>query len=218
MVRKGIPESLRCAIWITSVVRATNPHQNEKSIEDYGTLEKIKILDHGWDLIMKQVFPDASDEADAILYDFGLGKSYLEFLVRGVDNKTLEPIPKKGISALTRVLSAAHFHLDIRYCPLLPHLTTFLLSYMSESYAFATIREMSKDSTRYFPINEAQHYAWCKAFSDMIIRMYPKTAKEMGQNTAISPQGLDPIFKRFFAPILRPQVILLSFYGVCFES
>ena len=209
MCRNGIPQSLRCAIWITSIVRTSNSHQPERATEEYGTLAKIPILDHGWKLILKQVFQDKSDERDALIYDFGLGQVYLDSLTKkGIDDGTMKSIPSRGMGSLTRVLSAIQFHLDVQYCPLLPHLTTIFLSYMSESYAYASLREMISDSSRYFPLDEAEHCAWCKTFADVFRSLHPKTAKEMEQNAALSPSGLDPIFKRFFSPILRREVSL----------
>ena len=40
------------------------------------------------------------------------------------------------------------------------------------------------------------------------MRFYPKTAKEMEKIGALSPIGLEPIFERFFIPILPMRYVI----------
>jgi len=215
--RSGIPDALRCSIWITSIVQATQPHQTERVIQEYGTLRKVSALDYAWEMLLKEMFPDASDEEDSFLIDFGLGKDLLNNqLLGGIDDGTNTPIPDKhdaefGVRKLKRVLNAIQHVLNVEYCPLLPHITCIFLEFMSDSFAYASLREMINESSRFLPITEEQYYAWCKTFHDMMTRMHPQTAKEMETcGVLLSPyyHGLDPIFKRFFSPILKHEHVL----------
>lgn len=149
----GIPvflfeKALRCSIWITSIVQATQPHQTERVIQEYGTLRKVSALDYAWEMLLKEMFPDASDEEDSFLIDFGLGKDLLNNqLLGGIDDGTNTPIPDKhdaefGVRKLKRVLNAIQHVLNVEYCPLLPHITCIFLEFMSDSFAYASLREM----------------------------------------------------------------------------
>ena len=207
MCRTGIPPILRCAIWITSVMRITQtPHQPERIIQQYGTLSKVQVLEHGWNLVLEQMFPDPSDECDAIPYLFGLNPVYMD-LLNDYNNLNLNP-------SMTRILCAIQHHLDVvQYAPLIPTLTHLFLSHMTEAHAYTTIREMILHSSSracgyHFPTTQCQHYTWCKTFADIMRRMHPQTAQDMQVNQALTPEGLDPIFKRFFLPILRREHVL----------
>lgn len=46
------------------------------------------------------------------------------------------------------------------------------------------------------------HLSWCKTFSTLISRLYPKTYLRMLTLSALSPPELSPIFERFFIPLL----------------
>lgn len=197
MTRKGIPPALRCAVWMSSTVRSSHPHQPDEYSAEYRTLQKVRLLDNTYDTVRKQVFSDASDEtADPPL--FGMSHDDLQTLVQDV--------PEKGQRALTRVLCCAEHLLGIDHCVLLPTIVAILLNCMSESYAFCAIREMAHNSTRFFPVSRREHHGWCMAFSDILKRLHPQTAKTMEENGALSVNGLDPIFKFMFIPILRNEV------------
>ena len=83
------------------------------------------------------------------------------------------------------------------------------LSVMPESCAFATIREMLKDHSYFFPISRSQQKAWCKTFSYLMKKLYPSTTKALIKNGVLTQaNGLDPIFQRFFIPILKKDHVL----------
>ena len=77
LCRHGIPPSLRCAAWIINVVSAANPQMDKSDCDDFGTLKKVRILEHGWDIVLKSIFPDTSDLESAEVLDFGLGHDHL---------------------------------------------------------------------------------------------------------------------------------------------
>lgn len=167
MCREGIPVALRSAVWITSIVRVARPYQSVAETEEYGTLAKIKVLDHGWDFTKQSLFSDQSDEDAVTIPDFGTDPKEVEaqlvhdHLMLG-GNLCANGV--KGVKSLSLVLYAAKENLGIEYCPLLPDLTALLLSAMPESYAYACIREMKNCGDHYFPLSEMEYISWCKTF------------------------------------------------------
>lgn len=206
MCQRGIPPALRCAIWATSVVQAAHPHQPRKVADEYGTLTKVRALDFAWGEVLKQTFPDKTDEEDAFMPDFGLKKEYLSTLVDL--NHGGKKIPACGVHSLTRVLCALRHMHGIEYAPLIPDLAAVLLNFMPESYAYATLKEMLNDSSRFIAVGKIEHYSVCRAFADVIKLLYPQTASEMEEIGALSPAGLDPIFRRFFTTLLPYEHVL----------
>lgn len=207
MCRSGIPPSLRCAAWIINVVAAANPDMSKSDCDDFGTFRKVRVIDHGWDLTLKSIFPDESDLERADVLDFGVGHDHLiNILLHEHGGKS---IPDKGIKAFTKVLHASRDSLGLEFCPLLPDISCLLLSYMPESYAYATIRQMVADDSSFFlAVSRVEHLAWCKTFSDLMRRCFPQTAAVMEQIGALKPNGLEPILKRFFVPLLRRKHVL----------
>lgn len=126
------------------------------------------VKDHGWDLTLKSLFPDETDLERAEVLDFGVGHDHLVNIMLHDHGGT---IPDEGIRSLTKVLHAARDSLGLEFCPLLPDVTCLLLSYMPESYAYATIRQMVLDDSPFFlAISRVQHLTWCKTFSDLMKR------------------------------------------------
>jgi len=207
LCRHGVPPSLRCATWIINVVAAVNPSMSKPECDEYGTFQKVRVLDHGWDLVVRSLFPDKTDLERAEILDFGLGEEQLmNVLVRDQGEGS---IPDSGLKSLIMVLHAARDSLGIEFCPLLLDITCLLLSYMTESYAYATIRQMVMDDSSYFlAVSRVQHLAWCKTFSDLMKRYFPQTGAVMEQIGALTPVGLEPILKRFFVPLLRRKHVL----------
>ena len=216
LCRNGIPAALRSAIWITSVVMKSRPYQSLEETEEFGTLKKVEILEHGWEMVRKSLFPDVSDEEACTIPDFGVEPHEMEgmlvsdyFFFKNDDDGSgnMSERSVKGVRLITMFLYAARENLGIEYCPLLPDMTALLLSHMPVSYAYAAIREMKNTESYYFPMSKAEHLSWCKTFGDLLRRMYPQTAITMARCGALTPEGLDPIFRRFFIPIMsREQV------------
>ncbi len=44
LCRRGIPPSLRCAIWIINVVSAANPNMSQRECDEFGTLRKMRVV------------------------------------------------------------------------------------------------------------------------------------------------------------------------------
>ena len=205
MSRMGIPPALKCAVWISSVVKSCHPHQPPEYSQQYRTLSKVRQIDHAWETVLKQLFPNPNDEqVKSKDGDFGLtfgSTSYRDYL--GGNG----PLPDYGETSLQRVLLALHYVVGLEYAPLLPTLAIVSLSFMSESYAYTMLREMAHcSSTAYFPTSPIEHVAWCRAFMDVLQRLHPQTATCLNTchvETGGNYQGLDPIFKLFFFPILK---------------
>ena len=198
MIRKGIPPALRCAVWMSNIIDACHRHQEKEYSHDYRTLGKVRLLDRAWDTVVKQIFPDESDLRDALPPNFG-NTDHLDYL---------SDVKEKGRQALTHVLCALEHILGLDFCPLIPPLAGLFLRCMSESYAFGALREMAQNSSWYFPVTQVEHHAWCQAFCDILHRLHPATAASMRENGSLNPEGLAPIFKYFFLPILPPEMVL----------
>jgi hypothetical protein len=194
----GIPPALRCAVWISSVVKACHPHQPPEYSNDYRTLGKVRQIDHAWETVLKQVFPNPGDEVHALPPTFG-NTSYKDYIGG--------PLPDYGEKSVTRVLMALHYVVGLDYAPLLPTLAIVSLSFMSESYAYSMLREMAHNSSCYVTTSPLEHVAWCRAFMDVLTRLHPQTAVSFkGAEIEGSDhlyEGLDPIFKHFFLPVLK---------------
>lgn len=219
LCRNGIPPVYRSALWMTSVVTQSRPYQSKEDTEEFGTLMKIEILDHGWEIVRRSLFPDVSDEEACTIPDFGVEPKEMEamlindhFILHNENSGEMEGNMSenavKGVQLITMFLYAARLNLGIEYCPLLPDMTALLLSHMPLSYAYSAVREMTNTESYYLPMSKAEHLSWCKTFGDLMKKMYPQTAVIMNKCGALTPDGLDPIFRRFFVPILKREQVM----------
>eukprot|EP00578_Thalassiosira_sp_NH16_P027551 CAMPEP_0181097324 /NCGR_PEP_ID=MMETSP1071-20121207/11505_1 /TAXON_ID=35127 /ORGANISM="Thalassiosira sp., Strain NH16" /LENGTH=584 /DNA_ID=CAMNT_0023179791 /DNA_START=17 /DNA_END=1771 /DNA_ORIENTATION=+ len=215
--RWGLPPQLRCAVWISSVMRTVNPHLPISETDSYGTVGAENSIDAKWGFALNAVFTNPTDRDDAIAPDLGLGQEMLHQLIEndyrewGVQSGLASDsgaIPEEGVRSLTLVLCTAHQVLGIEFCPPLPDVAAILLTHMPESYAFTSIREMINDTSNFLPVSQRDYYSWCKTYALFVKRMVPHTYKVMESCGALDPQGLDPIFKRFFTTILKREDVL----------
>lgn len=197
MIRSGIPPALRCAVWTSSVMEACHAHEPKEWSDEYRTLAKVRLLDAAWAAVEQQLFSTPADKRDAVAPNFG-------------NHQHLEPyhVGVKHAETQAHVLLALEQVVGIDYCPLLPPLAALLLRFTSESYAFSILREMAHNSSNYFPVRQVEHYAWCKAFGQILQRLHPHTAAAMRENGALEPSALSPIFKHFFLPLLPYDCVL----------
>ena len=82
---------------------------------------------------------------------------------------------------------------------------------MSEACTYLTLREMVQAGHKFLCLSRVKYFAACRTFGDMLKRFYPKTAKEMESIGALSPVGLEPIFGRFFIPVLPYRYVVRIF-------
>jgi TLD/Rab-GTPase-TBC domain len=119
------------------------------------------------------------------------------------DITTLIPdTTKSGQLAVKRVLIATEQCIGVDYAPLIPVITSILLTSMSESYAFTALREMGHYVTFYFPSSRIEHIAWCSAFGDVLKKLHPQTASYLDDRGVLDNDGLKPIFHDFFIDVL----------------
>mmetsp|Transcript_17397 Transcript_17397/g.40394 ORF Transcript_17397/g.40394 Transcript_17397/m.40394 type:complete len:270 (+) Transcript_17397:297-1106(+) len=197
MIRQGIPPVLRCAVWLSSIMKSCHPHESREYASAYRTLGKVRQMDYAWDAVRDQIFPDESDERDAVAPTFG-NEHHFSSLLQHDNNH----VHTRGKREYTHVLYALEHVLGLEYAPLVPTMTGLLLRYMSSSYAFSALREMAQNATWYFPVSRIEHVAWCRTFVDLLGRLHPRTARRMKH------VGLDPIFCHFFLPLLPyPHVV-----------
>ena len=224
---KGIPRSLRAAGWIMNIVRAGDPLLKNTLVEEKAKNKHIPVFQHGWSLVRKQLFTDESDEKELIIPDFGTshwdGEEELERqtdMINFYQQMQLEHAfhddgekkwSEEGQMAFARILFAVRHMMNIEYAPLIPDITALLLSAMEEAHVFATLRFISNNNiNRFFLVNQTDHYAICRAFTNLFEKYHPKTAKILEENGCqlTSPNALDPIFKRFFIPLLKYEHVL----------
>jgi hypothetical protein len=55
MLRRGVPDSLRCAIWTSNVVQITHPHQSPRDWHEYRTLAKARALDEAYESLLESI-------------------------------------------------------------------------------------------------------------------------------------------------------------------
>ncbi|KAL7542273.1 hypothetical protein ACHAWF_007133 [Thalassiosira exigua] len=207
--RLGLPPQLRCAVWISSVVRIVNPHLPIEETDSWGTCAMKKNIDAKWECALNAVFPNPSDTEDAIAPDLGLQQKVLTQLIhQDYKGWATDGISQEGVKSLTLVLCTVQQVLGIEFCPPLPDIAAILLTHMPESYAFATIREMINDTTHFLPLSQKDYYSWCKTYAYFVKRMFPDTYYLMKKFGALQPEALDPIFKRFFTTILKRTDVL----------
>lgn len=129
LCRRGIPPCLRCAAWIINVFSA-DPNLPQSAADEYGTLAKVRVLDHGWSLVLQSMFPDESDLERADVLDFGVGGDHLvNILLRDHGGE----IHHKGVRSLIVLLHGVRDSLGVEFCPLLPDISCLLLSFMPVS-------------------------------------------------------------------------------------
>ena len=78
---------------------------------------------------------------------------------------------------------------------------------MPESYTYYTVREMMNTS-HYLPVCQKDYYSWCKSFEVFVKRMSKDHHRELSQIGMLTPEGLEPVFSRFFTTIMKRQDVL----------
>jgi len=203
--RQGIPPALRCSVYITAIVSKAHPTQLDKM--EYGTLRKVKKVNSIWDTIVSSLFTDIYHTRNMLLPELG---SNITIDTLAVDHGMNQdyPVNDHGLRAIHKLLNIGKHHLGIEFCPLASDLIALLLTIMSESYAYTTLRNMYMIAPHFFPICGTHHFSWCKTFMDIMATCYPKTEKILKTIHVLTPDGLDPIFRRFFVPILPRDLVM----------
>jgi hypothetical protein len=152
-----------------------------------------------WKSVLNTIFPNPADMQDAIAPDLGVTPQIFA-------QKT-HTIPKNGRQSLTNVLLAVNQVLGIEYCPPLPDVVCLLLQFMPESYAYCTIRDMLSTS-HYLPVCQKDYYSWCKSFEVFVKRMSKEHHRVLSDIGVLTPDGLHPIFRRFFTTLMKRDDVL----------
>jgi len=227
MIRKGVPPALRCAIWMSNVVQAVHPHQDSKYWHEYRSLAKVRALDYAYENLLRQVLtgeqpsalttssqqqqqqqqqtpPQVSPMSDKVAASWAAMDA--PTFGQRPDAPTVPDASPEGRLAVKRVLIALERVLvGVDNAPMIPTLTSILLTTMSESYAFCAIREMSHQADWYFPITMRQHRAWCSAFSDVLRKLHKSTYAYLEDRGVMD--DLSPIFQDLFLGLLPFEAI-----------
>ena len=198
MIRKGVPPALRCAIWLSNVIQTVHPHQDAGYWHEYRTLAKVRALDAAYQSVIDKISTD---------------ETYWATVAKAPSCGQVDPVSVQGMTehgrvSQTRVLVALDRILGLQAAPLLPTLTTLLLTHMSESYAFCTIREMLHDNSWYMPICQKEHIAWCRTFADVMRKLHSATATYLEDRCVFDVENLAPMFQDFFVGTLPVNHVL----------
>jgi hypothetical protein len=85
---------------------------------------------------------------------------------------------------------------------LIPAFAMIFLRFMSESYAYAALREMANMSSFYFPTSRREHAAWCATFREVFTKLHPATAEYLDDRGVLDVDGLVPFFADFGLGVL----------------
>ncbi|GKY93639.1 hypothetical protein MPSEU_000331300 [Mayamaea pseudoterrestris] len=202
MVRKGIPPALRCAVWLSNVVQTVHPDKDNSYWHEYRTLAKVRALDGAYESVLQKIHTNDNDD------DYWASMSQQPPLYGQVDPAPIPNMTTSGRTAQTRVLMALERVLGLDVAPLLPTLVALLLTHMSESYAFCTIRLVLHEVSWYMPICRRQYVAWCKSFGDVMRKLHVATAIYLEDRCVLDVPGLAPMFQDFFVGILPMSAVL----------
>jgi hypothetical protein len=212
MIRKGIPPSLRCAVWLSNIIQSCRSDQDVSVPHEYRTLSKVRVVDGLYDSLWEHDDKNDDDVRPASSAVARISKRDVKRIVFGNDEvwTNLDEEKCTGNDAVKFVLYALHRSVlggIIDYCPLLPTLVTILLGFMSESYVFYACREMYHHSAWFFAGSRSEHIATQRAFSDVLGRLHPHTLDTMKEQDVIT-QYTKEIFQNFFTNILPEGKVL----------
>lgn len=223
MLRHGVPPPLRCAVQLSNTIQSVHPHQEASYWHEYRTLAKVRALDNAYESLLRRILDSQggkggeqqdnknscteggpspfAEEYKSLWYS-------MEASTYGRTSdceitQMIAGVTDEGKLALKRVLLALEKILNISdYAPMVPVLTAALLSNMSESYCFATLREMGHAAHWFFPCGRTEHAAWCCAFGDILRKLHAQTAEYLEDRGVLDVDGLAPIFRDFFVELL----------------
>ena len=233
MLRHGIPPPLRCAVQLSNAVQAVHPHQPAAFAHEYRTLAKVRALDFAYESLLRRILDSQGGKqsdnnvAAAISenFDQSAGPSPMSPEYTETWNNMEAPsfgrppeaditslisgVTASGQLALKRLLLALESILNVsEYAPLVPVLAALLLTHMSESYTFCTIREMGHASQWFFACSRTEQAAWCCAFGDILRKLHLQTAQYLEDRGVLDVEGLEPLFRDFFVTILPLECAL----------
>lgn len=223
MLRQGIPPALRCAVQLSNVIQAVHPHQESTYWYEYRTLAKARALENAYDSLLQRIFGinegtcqndtagnDPIPDPTSHIYDDVWNRMDSSLYGRSAARDVAKILPgsQAGSLAAKRVLIAVDQILGANYSPIVPVVTAVLLTNMSESYAFAAIREMGHAAAWYFPTSRIEHAALCCAFGDVLRKLHEQTAEYLEDRGVLDVDGLAPIFQDFFVDLIPFECVL----------
>jgi len=228
MLRHGVPPPLRCAVQLSNTVQAVHPHQEPAYWHEYRTLAKVRALDNAYESLLQRILDtqggkdeqqDSNTNSNTTEQPSPFAKEY-ESLWNSMEASSygrtsdceitdmIAGVTDAGKLALKRVLLALEKILNVSdYAPMVPVLTAALLNNMSESYAFAAVREMGHAAQWYFPCGRTEHAAWCCAFGDILRKLHAQTAEYLEDRGVLDVDGLAPIFRDLFVGVLPLEYV-----------
>ena len=207
MIRKGIPPSLRCAVWLSNIVQSCRTDQDLSECHEYRTLSKVRVVDGCYDSLWEN--DTKTDESSAVVL---INRSDVKNIDFGNDSfwAQLEKENYPGKAAVQNILYALHHSVlggIVDYAPILPTLVRILLGFMGESYAFYACREMYHHSAWFFATSRPEHIAMKRAFADILGRLHPHTLENIKEQEMLS-QYTTEIFQNFFVNIFPERMVL----------
>lgn len=220
MCRRSISPILRSSVWMVSIIRNSNLFDDDSNPDEFGSLKKVQYLELSWRAALEQAIPNLTDEDFSNFPRFGVSTLNMKEVLlcpnynADDDQDYIDPSMIGSCrDALKRVLITLNHITGVECCYLIPDIAIILLSHMPESHAFYALREIinnvdNNGDNRYVQVTRMNHYVSCKTFCDLFKKLHPKLAKKLDKFGVLSVRGVDPIFKRFFAQILKRKHIL----------
>lgn len=167
------------------------------------------ILSGGYDLFCKigDVYNSAVENAKKIPINensnFGITFKYPEFVPQGIAN------------ILPNFLHVVWYNNQyIKYSPLIPAISTMLLSYMEPSLAYISLQAMinkSRKTSFYLLLDKTQLYVTIEAVEKLIVSRLPQIAHHCGKLNIILSQLILSILPSIFYPFISFNLSLRIF-------
>eukprot|EP00536_Pseudo-nitzschia_multiseries_P000624 jgi/Psemu1/317380/estExt_fgenesh1_pm.C_80004 len=213
MIRKGIPPSLRCAVWLSNIIQSSRTDDTLSEIHKYRTLAKVRAVDNTYDSLWEDDEKSSTantkiiatrlskiNKKDARIIEFGNESAW----------KKLEEERCPGRDVVKQILFALHHSVlggIVDYAPLLPTLVTILSGFMSEPYVFYACREMYHHSAWFLATSRSEQIGMQRAFSDVLGRLHPHTLTTMKEQ-GVDKQFTKEVFQDFFTNIFPERMVI----------
>mmetsp|Transcript_27321 Transcript_27321/g.74738 ORF Transcript_27321/g.74738 Transcript_27321/m.74738 type:complete len:702 (+) Transcript_27321:258-2363(+) len=213
MIRKGIPPSLRCAVWLSNIIQSSRTNDDLSEIHKYRTLAKVRVVDNAYDSLWESVQNNRTSGRKSIAPSVSkISKDDVKVVDFGNESvwEKLDEEKCPGRDVVKQILFSLHHSVlggIIDYAPLLPTLVTILSGFMSEPYVFYACREMYHHSAWFLATSRSEQIATQRAFLDVLGRLHPHTLTIMKEQ-GVDKQFTKEVFQNFFTNIFPERMVI----------
>jgi hypothetical protein len=222
LIRKGIPELRRKALWMGITGASTLLKQQsqfyEKDFEKlYGSYKQADSKGASIEAVVPRIVAEFGGNLPGHSVDSQTIRTHPhpdhpkseneyededeEARLDSLDVNGWFFLTSSGLNAAKRILCVlADQNPDVEYSPSVPEMVHILLMIMNERQAYTTISQMIKLSRKqnwYFRLNKMQNALFVETFKDIIAKKIPNIAKRMCNDLYYAIIELTPLFNRF---------------------